>query len=576
MIPQSPAQNHLRQTIILIVMAAGSQYAFAQDNETTLPGYSSIPFSLPAQTERLLIVDADGDGLQDILSIAEERIGLYFQRDNAQGQQKFDFTAPDATIDLPGRSAGWELSENYPDSQGQLTFSVLALIDGARVSQWQVNGRAFTAPQNLLEGLNAFAGSGVNRLDFSRDINSDGLDDLVIPGAGTLQLYIRNKDGTYQQPISVLSDMQITTNLSAREGLERDVGQSVRIPLIQLRDVNGDELPDLVSETEERFDVFLANGAGGDYFPQNPTYSIDRLEIEERLGEFDVDQLDFSNLTGILALSHEEILEDFDADGVDDFLLREGGKVSLFAGEPNGMDFSQPRQILRSGGNVLKVFLYDENEDGLKDLWLWRIEPISVGDIFLWLALSGSIDIEAFVYHNEGSSFARRPARQLTVALKFPSAVRMISSLIDIREDADAVQDAQIVPTAVANISGLGSSADLLVLLDTQVQVFLNAVEPAVQAPDDQFLASLNYSRNRNSYEIDVRRIIDEFEIQQNSELKSVVGRSPDHSVTLTEAMRNGDLMATSLNGDAMDDVFVFLERGKETITGLLLLSEGQ
>lgn len=574
MILHSSTRNRLHQAAIIAVMAACSQGVFAQGDETTIPGYSRIPFSLPAATERLLIVDADRDGLQDILSIGEKRIGLYFQRDSTQGQQRFDFSSPDTVIDLPGRSAGWELSENYLDQQGQPTVSVLALIDGARVSQWQVNGRSFAPPQNLLEGLNAFTGVGVNRLDFSRDINSDGRDDLVIPGADTLQLYIRNEDGSYQQPISVLSDMQINTNLSVRQGLERDVGQSVRIPLIQLRDVNGDDLPDLVSETEERFDVFLANAGGGDYFPQNPTYSIDRVEIQKRLGEFDVDQLDFSNLTGILALGHEEILEDVDADGIDDFLLREGGKVSLFAGQRDGMDFSQPRQVLRSGGNVLKIFLYDENEDGLKDLWLWRIEPISVGDLFLWLAISGSVKVEAFVYHNEGNSFARRPARQLTVALKFPSAVRMISSFIDIRKEADAVQETQIIPTTVANISGVSSSKDLLVLLDTQLQIFLNTIEPTPDTPDDQFLASLNYSRNRNSYEIDVRRIIDEFEIKQNSELTRVAGRNPDHSVTLSQAIRNGDLMAKNLNGDAMEDVFVFLERGTETITGILLLSD--
>ena len=46
------------------------------------------------------------------------------------------------------------------------------------------------------------------------------------------------------------------------------------------------------------------------------------------------------------------------------FLLREGGKVSLFGGNADGMDFTQPRQVLRSGGNVITTFLQDENEDG--------------------------------------------------------------------------------------------------------------------------------------------------------------------------------------------------------------------
>ena len=120
-------------------------------------------------------------------------------------------------------------------------------------------------------------------------------------------------------------------------------------------------------------------------FRSTPSYFIDRNEIEDRLGEFDIENVDFSNLTGVLALTHEEILEDINGDGIEDLLLREGGKVSIFEGFSKGLKLDTPIQILRSGGNVLATFLYDENNDGYKDLWLWRVEPISVGDIFVWL-----------------------------------------------------------------------------------------------------------------------------------------------------------------------------------------------
>lgn len=558
-------------TALTLCGLAASPFIVAQET-STLPGYRSVPFSLPGDIERMLIADADRDGLADLLTVGEERISLYLQRAATEGGAAFDVSQPDTFIALPGRSAGWELSDNYPDAQGNRAFSLLALIDGNRVMQWPLQGRTFAEPITLLSDLSGFAGGGVNRLHFSQDINNDDLDDLIIPGAGSLLLHIRNADGSYQQPLSVLSDMQINTTLSLQQSLERDVGQSLHIPLIELRDVNSDGNPDLISETTENFDVFLAS-ANGDYFPQNPTYSIDRLEIRERLGEFDIDQLDFSNLTGMLALSHEETLEDVDNDGIADFVLREGGKVSLFAGTPDGMDFTQPRQVLRSGGNVLATFLQDENEDGLKDLWLWRVEPVSVGDLFLWLALSGSINVEAFVYHNEGQSFARRPARQLTVALKFPSAVSLISTAMDFQEQMDEARDAAIIPTAVAKLTGVGSNKDLVVLLEQQVQVFLNSMEPEPVQPEDQFLASLGYSRERNNYEIDIRRIIEEFQIEQNQELQAVEGRAPDHTLTLSAAMRNGDLMSATLNDDGLDDIFVFLEHSKDAITGVLLLS---
>ena len=145
---------------------------------------------------------------------------------------------------------------------------------------------------------------------------------------------------------------------------------------------------------------------------------------------------------------------------------------------------------------------------------------------------------------------------------------------INSREQARAVRDTRTIPTAVASLSGLGNAGDLVVLLEQQVQVFHNAVEATAPPAEDRFLASLDYARNRDNYEIDVRRIIDEFEIEQNSELNAVQGREPDQQLTLEQAIRNGEVVPVSLNGDARDELFVFLQRSREEITGTLLLSE--
>lgn len=558
----APGKVLARLAICAASLLTTAAAVHAQD--AGLPGYRTLPFTLPASTQKLMMVDADGDGLVDLMAISTSGMALYFQRPDSG----FDFSQPDTALTLPWASVGWDVGS---DASGA-GLAILALVEGSRVLRWPLQERRFGAAQEVLSGIVGFAGGGINRLDFVQDLNADGLDDLIIPAAGTLQLYLRDPDEGYRPPVSVLADMRIRSNLFVRQAIERDVGQSLRIPQLQLRDVNGDALPDLISDTDERLDVFLS-GLGDDYFPAEPTFSVDRLEIRERLGEFDVDQLDFSNLTGILSLTHEELLEDVDNDGISDLILREGGKVSLFGGTAEGFDFSQPRQVLRSGGNVLTTFLYDEDGDTLKDLWLWRVESVSVGDLFLWLAISGSIDVEAFVYPNEGSSFARRPARQLTVTLRFPSALRLLGAATEIREQIDSVRETVTVPTAVANVSGVSNAQDLLVLLDQQVDIFLNSMESEPPAPEDPFLASLGYSRDQDNYVIDVQRFIDEFTIEQNAELAAVAGRTPDHVVTLPQAMRNGDLKSTDLNGDQLDDVFVFLERNDDTMTGMLLLS---
>ena len=73
------------------------------------------------------------------------------------------------------------------------------------------------------------------------------------------------------------------TNLN-EISLDRRTGQSLRIPMMELRDVNSDGFDDLVSRTDEELRVFIANPKAATYFPNEASYSLDILEIETRLG----------------------------------------------------------------------------------------------------------------------------------------------------------------------------------------------------------------------------------------------------------------------------------------------------
>jgi len=325
--------------------------------------------------------------------------------------------------------------------------------------------------------------------------------------------------------------------------------------------------------------VFIANANAAAYFPNEASYSLNILEIEERLGEFDIDNLDFSNLTGLLALTHEEILDDVDGDGIDDLLLREGGKVSLFAGSEQGMNFAQPRQVLRSGGNVLSTFLQDENEDGLKDLWLWRVESISVGDIFVWLALSGSIAIEAFIYPNDGERFARRPSRKVTIDLKFPSVISLTSTFRDIARELDDARLEEETFSRLASLDDNIEQQDLILMAGNQIQIFLNSIQPEIVLDNDSvsdsvlFLGALDYSRERDNYEFNIRDVIENIAIRDNRHLEAIAERTADSVIELSQGVVSGDIIPVALNKDDLDDVIIFTETSSSHIRGLLLLS---
>ena len=541
--------------LILLIVANKIMAASSVD-------YRSQPFVFPVESENLIVTDTNGDGLRELITLIDRSIRVYFQ-----DEKGFDFESGYRDIELPGSAVGWDISTNYGQNDHA---SIIALIDGHEVLAWHIDGDTISLPESIITGLPGFLSSGVNRLHFSRDINGDSLEDLIIPGTGNLHLYITNGNGIYESGLSINSESRLRTELSGE--LERRTGQAIRIPVMELRDVNGDGANDLISQTDERLDVFIANRAANAYFPMTPSYSLDIAEIEERLGEFDIDNLDFSNLTGLLALTHEEVLDDVNGDGIEDLLLREGGKVSLFEGTTNGMELTQPKQVLRSGGNVLSTFLYDENEDGLKDLWIWRVEPISVGDIFIWLALSGSIAIEAFIYPNEGERFSRRPTRKLTIELQFPSVIRLATSFQELAEEAREMRSVGLTPTNKANVDNNFDGDDLLVLVNNQVQIFLNSIEP--EDSSTTFLGGLGYARDKDDYTINIRNLIENISITENLRLASVDGITADLSIKLDTVVKNGDIIPALLNADSIDDIFVFTQHDNSYIQGILLLSK--
>tara|TARA_B110000971_G_scaffold97022_1_gene99804 strand:- start:111 stop:1766 length:1656 start_codon:yes stop_codon:yes gene_type:complete len=543
--------------LILLGLSLTAYSSFA-----ALPQFTEQSFSFPATAEKLLVADFNGDELNDLLVVSDVSLRIYFQRDSG-----FDFENGFSEIDFAGRAVGWDLSNNYQEDGG---LSLIAVVEGNQVLSWHVEAEQIIGPNTVTSDIDGYLSKGLNRLHFSRDINGDGLEDLIIPGAGQLQIHMNAGAGSYQTPLAIQSDFRIRTNLDSSQ-LERRIGQAVRIPLMELRDVNSDGADDLISRTEELLDVFLANATGPAYFSATPSYSVDISEIEARLGDFDIDNLDFSNLTGVLALTHEELLEDVDGDGIDDLLLREGSKVSLFGGTINGMTMDQPRQVLRSSGNVLSTFLFDENNDELKDLWLWRVEPISVSDIFVWLALSGSIAIEAFIYPNEGKRFARRPARKLTVSLKFPSVIRLASSVRGIEEQVSATDTEEYLVSTTGDFNDDIARADLLALIDNQLAVFLNSIEP--QSEDTEFLGALGYSRDQDSYEIDIREIVDNALEDLNQSRSRVDKLNPDLTIPLSLTSSVNDIITVKINGDDTDDIFVFEAGISGQIAGLLLLS---
>ncbi len=212
---------------------------------------------------------------------------------------------------------------------------------------------------------------------------------------------------------------------------------------------------------------------------------------------------------------------------------------------------------------MLTTFLHDEDSDGSKDLWLWRVEPISVGDIFVWLALSGSISVEAFVYRNQGDAFARRPARKISVAKISLGYSPSVIATAD-RRGREGRHETTDTLTGVAQLDGSvdkpidvsGDASldtirdDLMLLVGNRLSLYLSVIEAA---PAPTFLGALGYSPDRDDYAIDLKGVVDAAMV--SSDPLDGINSAPSLEIDLSAVMGTGGLVSARINQDNRDDI---------------------
>ena len=520
--------------------------------------YVATPFASTGIVTRVIPVDLDGDGLRDIVLGRESGVEVYFH----DPERGLSLSKADAELSLRGDSVAWDLDRG----EGEDTWRLLALVDGRRVTAWTVDPtkRRFGEAAILLEGLQAFLPRGVRHARLLRDVDGDGVRDLVIPGTGVLRVYFGASGGTFTSGPIVHSKAALESRLDVGADLGGAIGQTVKIPVVGLQDLNSDGRPDLVSKSEDRLEVYLASVKGK--FPEVPSYALDLTEVRERNRK--PDEVDLSNLTRQAAEPYQVELEDINQDGNADLLLREGGKVLFFLGTRTGMDLRKPHQVLKSAGNLLTSALYDEDSDGNRDLWLVRAETISVKDLFVWLVAAGSVEFEAFVYRFDGKRFARRPHRKLTVTLRFPS----ILSMGDLAEEfVRKSKNQAYVATSVAELGGRAAASDFLAVSGGRLRCYFDAAPTDSTLPG--VLASLGYTPEKDKYVLDLEKVLDQIALGTSRELERLSDREPDFEIALGEASDQEHIVITHLNQDDRHDMIILSEWDGAGVRGTILLS---
>ncbi len=543
------------------------------------PRYEVIELKLPSPVEKLIPADLDGDGLRDLLVAENQRFEVYFQK--AEGG--FQFSKPDTQLPLGNVSGGadsiaWDVAR-LSKGGGQ---QVVAIVNGAEVKVWKINRetRRFLEGASLLRGLTAPLPRGFYHLPFVRDLDDDGDGDFVIPGSETDRIYLRGDGGTYSLQATVQSEMSWELDLDGEGNLASHISLSLSLPLFELRDVNRDSRKDLVSETEDRLEVYLAGSDGGS-FPEKPSYSLDLAAERERLGTFDLDDLDFSNLTEALSRGVQVAFADINGDGIEDLMLRGGGRLVFFLGRKDGMNIQRAHQVLKASGNVLLALMEDENGDGHLDLWILRIQKVSLGDIFLWLVTSGSLEFDIFIYRNDGARFSRRPSRRLVIDLRFPSILSLVD---DVKKRRDEEDREEKIPSYRADLAGSGNARDLVVFREGRLEGFLGKAEPlpegAAPSRDDfskrfilGILEKVGYSREKDAYEVELLELPDMASSAGGNLPDGLQDAKPELQIPLPGAGNEPGVFLLDWNGDGRDDFLLIYENSSSGLRGAVMIS---
>jgi hypothetical protein len=250
-------------------------------------------------------------------------------------------------------------------------------------------------------------------INFVRDWNGDGKDDVAVASFQGLSIYSRGADGAYSSGGMVLIELDTELNRVRTPGSDdKTVGIAVSytFPNIQLLDYNNDGLRDLIASTEDRVIVHLQQPDGTYETTATTNHLFDVLTQQEKL-------------EGIAEI--ETLVEDLNLDGYADAVVTKQtakgltnfrGVVSIYWGGPDGLGDEPDQLIISEGTASASARFLDVNGDDRKDLVLPSIKFSIAAIIRILVTRSIKVYFNIFLL-NDDDRLSERP--DFTKEVKF-------------------------------------------------------------------------------------------------------------------------------------------------------------
>lgn len=439
-------------------LSAIGAVALAQEPTADITAFSETRLGVSRRGTTLALRDLTGNGALELIRVDSN--GLLVRQLEAGGVY-----AQVGTL-YPWRNAtvGWDLA----DLNGDGRFELLLVTDGKTITSMSFDGSEGWSDRVELFQTATYLPAGIARVPFARRIDGDDKVDLVLPGPGRFHLRLnRGVDPSTQElawstPIEVGYEPEISYDLGDPDRLSSTFGQSVRVPLFSMTDIDGDGTLDLVSETGDRVAFHLARPE----IDALPSWELDLSALKNDVSASDIDLDDLLNVVSGFA---QWRVEDLDGQGANDLVIGSEGTFKVYLGGAATGPINRPDQVLKASGNVLYFFVRNVLGDERPDLQVVRGERISLARLLKYLVVPGQLDFDVFTYGNEGGQFARTPTKRTTLGLRIPRLFKLFKEFEQISEELEAQWD---IPARRLDWDGDGLENDIVDEVEGQLVVY--------------------------------------------------------------------------------------------------------
>jgi len=319
---------------------------------------------------------------------------------------------------------------------------ILVLFSRNRV--WQYD--PYTGKRKQLVRVSSIYGSTIfghiPRMDLFKDLNGDGLDDLLIPTFTGFTVYIQNAAGEFSTPLDIEAPPLVEMSYNNFPWYQPKI--------CFLADMTLDGRNDLTFWVDNAFSVYKQN--------TNGQFSARPLRYKPSV------QFQYDGMEGMSVAMRDEDqsdnfgkalfqLADFDGDGIPDLVTLSVKSKGVFkkqttyefhkgiAGDGQ-VEFSPiPVSRIESKGIQFEMKERDFNNDGQTDMVISAVE-LGIGKV-LGALITGSIDIDLNFYQMKDGKYPEKPdlKREITATFSWSSGDVFIPSVIIADVDGDTFDD---------------------------------------------------------------------------------------------------------------------------------------